>query len=148
MKNKLTAVLVILCGAFLFQASQMKHNSSLSFSNDGFEQSTDQSQVNRDLVAKSKSNTPMINAQSEEGSSKAKADDLERFEELEQHFARLNTSEARKKISEIDQASSAYKLKNYSDFSDEQRTWYLNLQRQKAVLLKKIIVAQLERIRK
>lgn len=70
------------------------------------------------------------------------------FELIEKKYAELNLDQARQEVRRIDHEARKVALKKFDDFSNAERVTFLNRQREKAVLLNKIILARLERIRK
>lgn len=73
---------------------------------------------------------------------------MESFELIEKKYAQLSLAEARKEVRRIDSEANLVALKNFDDFTVVERVTYLNRQREKAVLLNKIILARLESVQK
>ena len=70
--------------------------------------------------------------------------EMKSFKLIEEKYAQLNLAEARQEIHRIDREASVTSLKNFNDFTTKERTVFLNRQREKTVLLNKIIVSRLE----
>lgn len=73
---------------------------------------------------------------------------LDSFEIIEKRYALLNRDEAQLEVHRIDDEAQKVAFKNFNDFSVDERAAFLNRQREKAVLVNKIILARLERIQK
>ena len=74
--------------------------------------------------------------------------EMDSFELIEKKYAQLNPDYARQEVRRIDYEAQKVSSKNYNDFSVEERLTFLNRQREKAVLLNKLILARLERTQK
>ena len=73
---------------------------------------------------------------------------MQSFELLEKKYTQLNPDQARQEVRRIDDEAQKVSLKDFDDFSVEERVTFLNRQREKAVLLNKIILTRLERVQK
>ena len=74
--------------------------------------------------------------------------EMDSFELIEKKYAQMNPDQARQVVRRIDDEAHKVSLKNFDDFSTEERMAFLTRQREKVVLLNKIILARLERVQK
>ena len=74
--------------------------------------------------------------------------EMDSFELIEKKYAQMNPVQARQVVRRIDDEAHKVSLKNFDDFSTEERMAFLTRQREKVVLLNKIILARLERVQK
>jgi hypothetical protein len=74
--------------------------------------------------------------------------EIDSFEIIEEKYGQLNPDQARQEVRRIDTEAHQVSMKNFNDFSAKERLAFLNRQREKAVLLNKLILARLERVQK
>lgn len=108
----------------------------------------DRSALNQISIVDKKLNQPTRNAQVTPLMPVETQQGMDSFELIEKKFAQLNPNQARQEVRRIDAEAQKVSAKNFDDFSTEERVAFLTRQREKVVLLNKIILARLERVQK